>query len=71
MFLAKAQLTNKAFTDAGKWHIKQSLTALVLFVVSIKQKCHLWKNKANSIWILPRFEDKRLAKESVRSEETK
>ena len=30
MFLALAQLTNKAFTDAGKGLIRQSLTALVL-----------------------------------------
>ena len=29
MFLAYAQLTNKAFTDAGKGRIRQSLTALV------------------------------------------
>ena len=29
MFLALAQLTNKAFTDAGKGRIRQSLTALV------------------------------------------
>ena len=31
MFLALAQLTNKAFTDAGKGRIRQSLTALVVF----------------------------------------
>ena len=30
MFLALAQLTNKAFTDAGKGRIRQSLTALVV-----------------------------------------
>ena len=30
MFLALAQLTNKAFTDAGKGRIRQSLTALVI-----------------------------------------
>ena len=30
MFLALAQLTNKAFTDADKGRIRQSLTALVL-----------------------------------------
>ena len=30
MFLALAQLTNKAFTDAGKGRIRQSLTALVM-----------------------------------------
>ena len=29
MFLALAQLTNKAFTDVGKGRIRQSLTALV------------------------------------------
>ena len=29
MFLALAQSTNKAFTDAGKGRIRQSLTALV------------------------------------------
>ena len=29
MFLALAQLTNKAFTDAGKGRIRQLLTALV------------------------------------------
>ena len=28
MFLAYAQLTNKAFTDAGKGRIRQSVTAL-------------------------------------------
>ena len=33
MLLASAQLTNKAFTDAGKGRIRQSLTALV----------HIWK----------------------------
>ena len=32
MFLALAQLTNKAFTDAGKGRIRQSLTALVSIV---------------------------------------
>ena len=32
MFLALAQLTNKAFTDAGKGRIRQSLTALVYYV---------------------------------------
>ena len=31
MFLALAQLTNKAFTDAGKGRIRQSLTALVKY----------------------------------------
>ena len=31
MFLALAQLTNKAFTDAGKGRIRQSLTALVCY----------------------------------------
>ena len=31
MFLALAQLTNKAFTDAGKGRIRQSLTALVSY----------------------------------------
>ena len=29
MFLAEAQLANKAFTDAGKGRIRQSLSALV------------------------------------------
>ena len=33
MFLAKAQLTNKAFTDAGKGCIRQSLTAFVFFIL--------------------------------------
>ena len=33
MFLALAQLTNKAFTDAGKGRIRQSLTALVFIVL--------------------------------------
>ena len=33
MFLALAQLTNKAFTDAGKGRIRQSLTALVSSVI--------------------------------------
>ena len=33
MFFAKAQLTNKAFTDAGKGLIRQSLTALVIYVL--------------------------------------
>ena len=34
MFLALAQLTNKAFTDAGKGRIRQSLTALVKFLLN-------------------------------------
>ena len=34
MFLAQAQLTNKAFTDAGKGRIRQSLTALVIKLLS-------------------------------------
>ena len=37
MFLALAQLTNKAFTDAGKGRIRQSLTALVQKI----QKTHI------------------------------
>ena len=37
MFLALAQLTNKAFTDAGKGRIRQSLTALV--ISSFPPKC--------------------------------
>ena len=36
MFLALAQLTNKAFTDASKGRIRQSLTALVYYVMHIK-----------------------------------
>ena len=35
MFLALAQLTNKAFTDAGKGRIRQSLTALVVYVTGV------------------------------------
>ena len=35
MFLALAQLTNKAFTDAGKGRIRQSLTALVKYVIDM------------------------------------
>ena len=35
MFLAKAQLTNKAFTDAGKGRIRQSLTALVFLASTV------------------------------------
>ena len=46
MFLAEAQLTNKAFTDAGKGRIRQSLTALVwLFdVENIRRHdgCNKW-----------------------------
>ena len=34
MFLALAQLTNKAFTDAGKGRIRQSLTALVSYFIA-------------------------------------
>ena len=35
MFLALAQLTNKAFTDAGKGRIRQSLTALVFLGLNV------------------------------------
>ena len=35
MFLALAQLTNKAFTDAGKGRIRQSLTALVFLYIKL------------------------------------
>ena len=34
MFLALAQLTNKVFTDAGQGRIRQSLTALVVFLLT-------------------------------------
>ena len=37
MFLALAQLTNKAFTDAGKGRIRQSLTALVTSLRQLKR----------------------------------
>ena len=40
MFLALAQLTNKAFTDAGKGRIRQSLTALVFLIKSALKNCH-------------------------------
>ena len=39
VFLAKAQLTNKAFTDAGKGRIRQSLTALV-FLYKTQEKVY-------------------------------
>ena len=42
MFLALAQLTNKAFTDAGKGRIRQSLTALVSLVVDRGQYNKIW-----------------------------
>ena len=41
MFLALAQLTNKAFTDAGKGRIRQSLTALVMLFLG-KYLYELW-----------------------------
>ena len=42
MFLALAQLTNKAFTDAGKGRIRQSLTALVFILLSFLLKSSGW-----------------------------
>ena len=44
MFLALAQLTNKAFTDAGKGRIRQSLTALVQGHLS---NCNVMHDKKN------------------------
>ena len=46
MFLALAQLTNKAFTDAGKGRIRQSLTALV---IRVNQPNHSY-DMANSMF---------------------
>ena len=66
MFLALAQLTNKAFTDAGKGRIRQSLSALVkgttyhmlgdrkncIILISVSSQIILWQslNKCVNIW---------------------
>ena len=50
MFLALAQLTNKAFTDAGKGRIRQSLTALVNMYNYNKTKLAWHHNYANPVY---------------------